>query len=158
MQLTWVSDDGEVIRLQCDGEITLTDFRTVQDPFESLFGLGCYARKVLMSLANTSPIDTSGISWLINRHKRSRRGGQQLVLHSIPPRVNRVFQLMKLHLVLHLADNETAALAMTKEEKSRATTPSACAAVPRRGLSPEEAVAKLIDHAAAIQKLATCSS
>jgi anti-anti-sigma factor len=96
MQLTWLSDDGEVIRLRCEGKITLTDFRAGQDPLQALLGMGCFARKVLISLEQTEYIDSSGVGWLVVHHKRFLQAGGRLVLHSIPPRVNQVFQLLRL--------------------------------------------------------------
>jgi anti-anti-sigma factor len=118
MQLTWLSDDGEVIRLQCEGDITLTDFRAGQDPLQGLLGMGCFARKVLLSLANTKYIDSSGVGWLVVHHKRFVQAGGKLVLHSIPPRVSQVFQLLRLAQVLHLTENEPTARTLALGEKS----------------------------------------
>lgn len=109
MQLTLLSDDGDVIRLVCEGDITLTDFRGGSDPFEGLLGTGCFSRRILLSLEKTKYIDSSGIGWLVVHHKHFTQGGGRLVLHSVPPRVDQIFKLLRLALVLAIAPDEAAA-------------------------------------------------
>ena len=111
MKLTVVSDDGDVARVQCEGEISQVRFQAEGNPLETLLGAGGYARKVLLNLDRTEWIDSSGISWLIVNHKRFQQAGGRLVLHSLPPRVSQVLQFCKMDRVFHIADDEADARA-----------------------------------------------
>jgi len=117
MQLSMLSNDGQVARVQCAGQITQNDLEPGQDPLEGLLGEGVFGRKVLMNLERTNYIDSSGISWLIISHKHFLQGGGKLVLHSIPPLVNQVLQVLRMPLVLHIAKDEAAAWAVVLGDK-----------------------------------------
>jgi len=114
MKLSTVSDDGHVLRLQAAGRITHDVLSPSGDELGNLLGAGGYARRVVLSLADVDFIDTSGVSWLLARHKRFREAGGKLVIHSVMPMVLGVLKVLHLHAVLHLADNETAALALVQ--------------------------------------------
>jgi anti-anti-sigma factor len=74
-----------------------------------LLGPRGYARRVLMSLAQTRFIDSAGLSWMVVCHKRFCQGGGKLVLHSITPEIFELLKMMRLDLALYLADDEAAA-------------------------------------------------
>jgi anti-anti-sigma factor len=114
MKLSRVSDDGRVLCLGAAGRITQDELPRYGDEMEGLLGAGGYARHVVLSLAEVDFIDTSGISWLLARHKRFREASGKLVIHSVVPMVLEVLKVLRLHSVLHLADNEPAALALAR--------------------------------------------
>ena len=116
MELTVASDDGGVLRLQLAGSITQDDLWPFSDPMLELLGEEGYARKVALSLADVDFIDSSGISWLLVRHKRFRQAEGKLVIHSVPPMVAEVVKMLRLNLVFLLADDETAAAALAEGE------------------------------------------
>ncbi len=74
-----------------------------------------YSRRVLLDLAGTEYIDSTGVSWLLTCHKRCREGGGKLVLHSLNPLVKQVLQVLKLDRVLHIADSADKARAELNE-------------------------------------------
>jgi anti-anti-sigma factor len=115
MQLTLVSSDDNVVRLQCEGSISQDGFKAGADPLEDLLGANCYDRKVLLNLERTHYIDSSGIGWLMGRNKQFRQNGGRMVLHSIPPMVSQVLQLLRMGMVLELATDESMALARVTE-------------------------------------------
>jgi anti-anti-sigma factor len=110
MRLTQVSTN-EVICLDCEGEISQADFSPGQDPLPERLGPDGFRARVLINLERVEYIDSSGVSWLIVNHKRFREQGGKLVLHSVPPRVDQVFKLLKMHLVLNIQDDAQAARA-----------------------------------------------
>jgi anti-anti-sigma factor len=112
MQLNLISEDSGVARLECEGQITQNDFDPGDDPMTSVLGMEGFARKVLLNLEKTSYIDSSGISWLVVCHKKFLQAGGRLILHTIPPMVNHVLQLLRLHSIMHIAADEAAARAM----------------------------------------------
>lgn len=112
MKVSVESSDGPVIHVACADDITLYEFRTNENPLEqALGGKDCYTRKVLLSLQQSSYIDSAGIGWLVMCHKRFRDAGGCLVIHSIPPMVYHVFSLLGLVDVLNIAADETNAQA-----------------------------------------------
>jgi anti-anti-sigma factor len=116
LHVTLVSDDGAVVRLQAEGQISQTQFHGAGNPIENELGEAGFARKVLLDLRRTDYIDSSGISWLIVNHKRFRQAGGLLVLHSLPPRVSQTLHLCRMETVFHLAADEAAARAVALGE------------------------------------------
>jgi anti-anti-sigma factor len=118
MKLTKLEGTPGVIRLSCEGEITQQTIPPGQDPLEQAVGAGGFSSVVLLNLEKTHYIDSSGISWLLIRHKHFLQAGGRLVLHSVPPLVDQVLRLLKMYLVLNIAADEAAALALVSEGKS----------------------------------------
>jgi anti-anti-sigma factor len=71
---------------------------------------------VLLSLAETEFIDSSGLSWLLECHQKFCDAGGWLVIHSVPPGVMDTLMMMRLELVLNLVENETDALKLVRGE------------------------------------------
>ncbi len=118
MELSVVSDDGDVLRLKTAGRITQSDISPFSDELGVLLGPAGYARRVTLGLAETDFIDSSGINWLLVRHKRFREGDGKLVIHSVSPVVLQVLEMMRMDQVFHLAEDEPAALAMARGDDS----------------------------------------
>jgi anti-anti-sigma factor len=109
MKLTLVSDDGGVLLVRCEGQISQLRFQVDGNPFEDLLGAECFRRPVLLDLERAEWIDSSGISWLIVSHKRFLQSGGALVLHTLPPRIRQVLQFCRMDKVFNLAANESEA-------------------------------------------------
>ena len=116
MELTVLSNDGDVLRLQANGRITQDDVSQALDPMTELLGPDGFARHVVLSLANVDFIDSSGIGWLVARHKDFYRAEGKLVIHSVEPAVMEVLKMLKFHQVLHVAKNEHAAQALVQRK------------------------------------------
>jgi len=112
MDLDVVSDDGNLVRLQMKGRIVQDVMAHQAEPIGELLGPNGYRRKVLMNLSKTDFIGSSGLSWLLVAHKRFREAGGQLVLHSIPVMVRDVLKVMRLDMVLDVAENESDAITL----------------------------------------------
>ena len=118
LKMTVVSDEGEFVRVQCEGEISQVRFQLNDNPLESLIGPNVYTRKLLMNLDRVEFLDSSGISWLVVSHKNFQQHQGALVLHSIPPRIHQVLQFCRMDKLLKLAEDESAALALASGGKS----------------------------------------
>ena len=116
MELKMLADDGDVLRLEVVGRIIQNEMTLTLKVMDDLLGTRGYNRKVLLSLAETRFIDSSGLSWLVVCHKRFCQSGGRLVLHSIAPTVMQLFELMRLDLALHVAPDEAAALESVRRE------------------------------------------
>ena len=114
MAVTLVSNDGDVVRLQADGKITHYHTAGEPDPFRTLIGPDPFSRKAVMNMEGLSFIDSSGIGWLLASHKRFRKSGGSLVLHSLPDPVLLTLEVLRLHVVLNIAADEDAALELAR--------------------------------------------
>src|SRR4051812_29464164 len=102
LKLNVVSDDSEVVRIQCIGEISQISFDPDASPLESALGPDVYQRKVLLDLERIEFLDSSGISWFVVAHKRFQQQGGSLVFHSIPPRIHQVLMFCRMDRMLRL--------------------------------------------------------
>ncbi len=114
MKLNVVSQDERVIHLACEGDLVLPLATPRTDPLADVLPSGPCPATVLLDLSKVAYINSTGISWLVLAHRRAEQGGGRLVLHSAPPFVRGVFDLMKLGSVLHLADDESAARSLAE--------------------------------------------
>ena len=119
LKLTVVSDEADLVRVQCEGEISQVKFQLNDNPLESLAGPSIYSRKLLLNLDRVEFLDSSGISWLVVSHKNFQQHGGVLVLHSIPPMIYHCFKILGLLDVLHIAPDEAAACASATPLLSR---------------------------------------
>ena len=110
MKLKRLSDNGDVVRLEAVDPIINGDPTPDFSQMADLLDDRGYSGKALLSLADTEFIDSSGLSWLLECHQKFNRAGGKLAIHSIPPTVADTLAMMRLELVLTLADDETAAL------------------------------------------------
>ena len=109
MQIKYVGDDGQVLRCKADGRITQNAFEPGNDSFADTFGPDVYGRKVLLDLAESDYIDSSGVGWLLGSSKKFKQAGGALVLYSVPPTVQQLLQLLRLGSVLKVAADSAAA-------------------------------------------------
>jgi stage II sporulation protein AA (anti-sigma F factor antagonist) len=116
VELTVLSRDGDALRLQASGRITQDDVSQTTDPMVDLLGPEGFAGQVVLSLAEVDFIDSSGIGWLVARHKDFNRAEGKLVIHSVEPTVMEILKMLRFHQVLHVAKNERAALAAVRRK------------------------------------------
>jgi anti-anti-sigma regulatory factor len=116
MDLKLLSDDGVVLRLEMTGRIVRDDTASEVQFFDSLLGPNGYTRNVSLSLAETTLIDTSRLNWLLVLHKRFHKAGGELVVHSIRPSVMAGLEMVHFRRVLHIAEDEAAAMELLRAE------------------------------------------
>lgn len=118
MELTLLSADDGLIQIQVTGEVRAVDASAEATAFEKLLGPTGYASHVLLDLSKAKSVFSGGVSWLLVLHKRFVQNGGQLVLHSVPRIVMEVFRVMRLDLVLTIAENpEQASQLVEQKEK-----------------------------------------
>ena len=115
MKLQKAADDGQLVRVQVDGQITQRDFSPGGDPLVDLVGPDVYTRQVLVDLTRSPMVDSSGIGWLIASNKRFKEKGGRLVVHSYSPLVANTLKLLKMEKVLNLCPNQKDAEALVRE-------------------------------------------
>ena len=112
MKIVKLENAGDVVRLACEGEVTQQSLASGRDELREVLGPDGFKSPVLLSLASATYLDSSGISWLVIAHKHCVQAGGRLVIHSVPPLIDQVLRLLRMHTVLHLAANENAARAL----------------------------------------------
>ncbi len=119
MELHLASDrNGDVVRVTCEGSISASGRHPdATDPLEEILGTDGTSSKVLLDVNKATFIDSSGVSWLISRHNAFEENNGMLIVHSVPPVVQQVFDLLRLGKVLHIAKDESAAEALAKGER-----------------------------------------
>ena len=115
MEIKLVSDDGEILRLKVASKIIRYDPAPPQDPLVRIGGRDFYKRIVLLDLAESDFVDSSGLSWLLVAHKRFCEANGKLILHSVSPGVSETIKMMRLELVLNLARDESQALELARK-------------------------------------------
>ena len=79
------------------------------DPLKSQGGDDIYTKKIMLNMSKALHVDSTGIEWLLTCQKRFQQQGGKLVLHSVTPSTQRLFQMMRLHLILNISTNEDSA-------------------------------------------------
>jgi anti-sigma B factor antagonist len=120
MQLFLLSEDDDITCIACEGNITQSLFTPGVDPIMELLGADGFKRQLVMDLGKTGYIDSSGIGWLLGSHRRFTAAGGRLILHTVPPIVEQVIQLLRLHSVLNIQADQEAALAVARQPKGQA--------------------------------------
>jgi anti-anti-sigma factor len=118
LKLTLVSEEPELVHVQCQGQISQIRYQVNDNPLETLLGTDAYKRRVLLNLEAVELLDSSGISWLVVTHKNFQSQGGILVVHTIPPRIHQVLLFTRMDRLLHLAEDEAAARAIALGGKS----------------------------------------
>jgi anti-anti-sigma factor len=119
MKLTLLPlQDDDVIRVRCDGDLTLRGQGSGGDPLEALLGPRSFGHKVVVNLEKAQSIDTSGVSWLMGLQERFRKSNGRLVFYGISPRVTQTLDFLRLMPLLTTAPTEAAALAWAEEGTS----------------------------------------
>ncbi|PHS17681.1 MAG: hypothetical protein COA78_02855 [Blastopirellula sp.] len=115
MELQLISHQDKLVRVAVSGIINQDTTSRDNEPLEALIGLETYNHTVMLNMTDTDLIDSSGIGWLLNCHKRFGDGGGRLIIHSLPPIVANVFKLMRLETVFSMSDNEETAERLAQE-------------------------------------------
>jgi hypothetical protein len=113
MKLTLLPlQNDDVLRVRCEGVLTLRGQEGPADPLGALLGPHCASHKVLLNLERAQGIETSGISWLMRTNDRFSQARGTLVLYAVPPVVGDILDFLRLTPLLHVAPGEAAALEM----------------------------------------------
>lgn len=118
MKVSLISSEGGLARVRLEGDLSPSHNKISGDLLEKCLGMGCYGYNVLANLERAAMIDSTGVASLVRCHIQFQKAGGKLVLHSIPPLIKHVLHLLNMQSVLHLAEDESAALALLQEQKA----------------------------------------
>ena len=101
-----------MLHVRCEGNISQDGFTDEADPLRPLLASqGNPRQKVILDLERANFIDSSGIGWLLMWHKRLRENGGELIIHSVPPLIQQVLELVRLPKIIHVAPDAASARA-----------------------------------------------
>ena len=107
---TMTEEDG-CLHQECGGNLDFAALAEDSDPLTTVLGPDVYARRVLLKCERLGFLDTSGVSWLIDCHKRFAQRGGRLVLYAVPPLAQQLIKLLRLDHLLHIQTDLRAARA-----------------------------------------------
>jgi anti-anti-sigma factor len=110
LEVKLLLDDEELVRLESSGIVSRDGWGAAVHPIEEACGPTVYSKKVLLSLASCRYLDSTGVEWLLRCHKRFATAGGMFVVHSVSPVVGQILKMMRMDLVLNLAENEAQAV------------------------------------------------
>ena len=109
LNLISIDPDGAV-RVASAGDFAAGDFSPhAMNAFEVILGKTWAKQWVLLDLGRTHFVDSAAIGWLLTSQRRFRENGGGLAVHSAPPRVRQMFELLRLEMILPLLPDEAAA-------------------------------------------------
>ncbi len=93
--------------LSADGDFTAQGIPiNSRHALEECVGTSWSAQKILLDFEHVTYIDSSAIGWLISCHRDFKRAGGMLVLHSVPPSVKQVLDILRVGKIIPMAANE----------------------------------------------------
>lgn len=114
--LRLLSDDADLLQLELVERSFHPDTASGLDAMGPLLGERGYARVVVLSLAATRFVSSSGLAALLTWHKRFRQAGGRLILHSITVPVMETLRVMRMERVLTVASDLASALEAVRGE------------------------------------------
>jgi anti-anti-sigma regulatory factor len=117
MKLTLLPlQDGNVLRIRCQGMVSLRGSGASEEPLGELLGPPCFARSVLLDLVDAQGVDTSGVVWLARIAEAFHQHQGTLILHSVPAVVRRTLDVLHLTSTLCIVHDEVEALQHVQQE------------------------------------------
>jgi len=124
MRLKVVRLEEGMVQVACEGEILQLDFIDPPNPLEPMLGPAGFGQAVVIDLSGVIFMGSSGVGWLVVCHRECLKAGGVVVLHSIPQRLEKVFELVKLKDHLRIAEDLESALRMVADWRSSLMTTS----------------------------------
>lgn len=109
--------EGDWLHAECIGDIGLPTIREGKESLQGWLGSDVFSRRVLLGMDKVRSLDTVGIGWLLACQKEFKETGGMLVLHSVPPLVAQILDLLHLDRVLVVKPDLTAARAFSSGVK-----------------------------------------
>jgi len=118
MKLTLLPlEDGDVLRIRCEGMVSLRSSSNSQDPLAELLGPRCFSRTIVLDLSDAQSVDTSGVVWLVGVSEKFAQSQGRLIIHSVSPVIRRMLDVMRLAPALCMVADEAEALRSLQESR-----------------------------------------
>ncbi|KNC15042.1 anti-sigma factor antagonist [Arthrobacter sp. RIT-PI-e] len=91
-------DKGRYTEVSANGRLNMVAAPKLREVIDGVVGAG--AKRIVVNLADTSFMDSSGLGALIGCLKLARQSGGDLRIAAVQPQVNMVLELTSMHRVL----------------------------------------------------------
>ncbi len=111
MKLSLVSIEKEgFVRVAVEGNLVASEIDAVgNNPMAGLLGVTWFNNRVCLDMKRCDYIDSSAIGWFMASNKAFKQAGGRLVLHSVQPAVQQIFDLLKIGKTITIVPDEAAA-------------------------------------------------
>lgn len=111
--------DHAVLNVEAIGRVSRYGIAPGAEPLRDMLGDEVYRQGLMLSLEKCEYLDSSGVEWLLHCHSRFERGGGRLVIHSAKPKVMQLLRIMRMPMVLRIAEDlEKAKIIMNGKNES----------------------------------------
>jgi anti-anti-sigma regulatory factor len=111
MKLTYKPlPNDEVLRVVCEGLVSVRGRPPKSDPLHELLGPRCYKQKVVLNLERAEGVDTSGLTWLVRVAGQFAAGGGRLAVYGFSPTVRHTLEVLGMVGTIPLASSEALAI------------------------------------------------
>ena len=113
------AQDHVVLNVEAIGRVSRNGLPPGGDPLEDMLGQDVFGQGLLLGLEKCEYLDSSGVEWLLHCHNRFERSGGRLVIHSAKPKVMQLLRIMRMPMILRIAEDlEKAKMLMNGESRS----------------------------------------
>jgi len=111
MKLSLVSIEKEgFVRVAVEGNLVASEIDAVgNNPMAGLLGATWFNNRVVLDMKKCDYLDSSAIGWFMSCQKSFKQNGGQLVLHSVQPAVQQIFDLLKIGKVITITPDGASA-------------------------------------------------
>ena len=115
MKLTYqpLAND-EVLRVVCEGQVSIRDKPRGSEPLLDLLGPHCYRQRVILNLERTDGVDTSGLMWLVKVATKFAPAGGRFVVYNFNPNFRNMLEVLGMIGTVALATSESGAILRTR--------------------------------------------
>lgn len=111
MKLTYKPlPNDEVLRVVCEGLVSLRDRPPGSEPLQELLGPRCYKQKVVLNLERADGMDTSGLTWMVKVAGHFVTGGGRFVVYGFSPTIRHTLEVLGMIGTIPLASSEALAI------------------------------------------------
>jgi anti-anti-sigma regulatory factor len=111
MKLTYQPlKNEEVLRVVCEGSVSLRGLPKGTEPLLDLLGPHCYRQKVILNFERTDGVDTSGLTWLVRVATRFNSSGGSLTVYGFSATFRNMLDILGMTGTVALASSEQLAI------------------------------------------------
>jgi anti-anti-sigma regulatory factor len=100
----------EVLRVACEGQVSVRGTPPGSEPLLELLGPHCYRQKVVLNLERTDGVDTSGLMWLVRVATKFAAGGGRVAVYGFSPNFRNMLDVLGMTGTVTLVTSEQAAI------------------------------------------------
>jgi anti-anti-sigma factor len=118
MKFTILKTSPEVTTVRCEGPITFVEIIKNREALEKVLEQTPHRAYLLLNMERVTILDSAGISWMIQQHKRAAQNGGLAVFSTIPPVIKGMLTLLNMDQALSFVDEDAEGEKLLKNRQS----------------------------------------